>query len=321
METTILPLSFTANPTRERNALAARLENSDIFRDYQRSFQVLTGLPLALRAAGSFQLSMQGQEHGNAFCRLLATRNKTCAACLNVQERLEKTACDRASTLACFAGLYESAVPILVGDKIIAYLRTGQVLFHAPTDAETRKASREASDLDSSLDRSTLEETYRQSRVMGRNQYDSLLRLLEIFARQLSALSNELMITQNSSEEPAVSRARAFITEHITEDLSLAQVSRSVGMSSFYFCKKFREVTGLTFTEYVSRSRVEAVKQLLLNPYKRVSEAAYEAGFQSLSQFNRMFYRIVGEQPSAYRDKLHNTRPATGCRTGRLMAA
>jgi AraC-like DNA-binding protein len=51
--------------------------------------------------------------------------------------------------------------------------------------------------------------------------------------------------------------------------------------------------------------RVETVKQLLLNPHKRVSEAAYEAGFQSLSQFNRVFRRIVGEAPSDYRDGLH----------------
>jgi len=318
METTILPLSFEANPTRERNALVSRLENSVIFRDYQHSFQVLTGLPLTLRATGSFQLSMQGKEGGNAFCRQLATRNKTCAACLNVQERLEKTACDRASTLACFAGLHESAVPIRVGEKVIAYLRTGQVLFRKPTASEAAKATRQATDLDDGFDRAALETNYRQSQVMGRSQYDSLLRLLEIFALQLSALSNELMIKQTASEEPAIGRARAFIAEHVTEDLSLEQVSRAVGMSSFYFCKKFKEATGLTFTEHLSRLRVEAVKQLLLNPYKRVSEAAYEAGFQSLSQFNRMFSRIAGEPPTTYRDRLHAPqKPATS----RLVAA
>ena len=47
------------------------------------------------------------------------------------------------------------------------------------------------------------------------------------------------------------------------------------------------------------------MKNLLLNPHKRVSEAAYEAGFQSLSQFNRVFRRIAGEAPSDYRQRLH----------------
>lgn len=72
-------------------------------------------------------------------------------------------------------------------------------------------------------------------------------------------------------------------------------------MSAFYFCKVFKGATGLTFTDYIARARIEKTKQLLLNPHMRVSEAAYEAGFQSLSQFNRVFRRIVGESPTTYR--------------------
>jgi AraC-like DNA-binding protein len=78
-----------------------------------------------------------------------------------------------------------------------------------------------------------------------------------------------------------------------------------VNMSAFYFCKVFRKVTGVTFVEYLARLRVESVKTLLLDPHKRISEAAFEAGFQSLSQFNRVFRRVAGEAPTVYREKLH----------------
>ena len=83
-------------------------------------------------------------------------------------------------------------------------------------------------------------------------------------------------------------------------------------MSAFYFCKSFRRSTGLTFTDYVARVRVEQAKQLLINPHQRVSEAAYAAGFQSLSQFNRVFRRVAGEPPTAYRARLQPllARPA-----------
>ena len=57
--------------------------------------------------------------------------------------------------------------------------------------------------------------------------------------------------------------------------------------------------------EHLARVRVEKVKNLLLNPHKRVSEAAYEAGCQSLSQFNRVFRRIAGESPTVHRERLH----------------
>ena len=75
-------------------------------------------------------------------------------------------------------------------------------------------------------------------------------------------------------------------------------------MSRFYFCKSFRKHTGIHFTDYVSRLRIERSKELLINPNLRVSEIAYEVGFQSLTHFNRVFRRIVGKSPSDYRGKL-----------------
>jgi AraC-like DNA-binding protein len=66
----------------------------------------------------------------------------------------------------------------------------------------------------------------------------------------------------------------------------------------------FKQATGLTFTDYLARVRIEKVKNLLLNPHKRISEAAYEAGFQSLSQFNRVFRRVTGQSPNHWRATL-----------------
>lgn len=60
----------------------------------------------------------------------------------------------------------------------------------------------------------------------------------------------------------------------------------------------------MCFTEYVSRLRTEKAKKLLLNPNLRVSEIAYEVGFQSLTHFNRVFKRILHESPSEYRIRL-----------------
>ncbi|MGH7959655.1 MAG: helix-turn-helix domain-containing protein [Opitutaceae bacterium] len=136
-----------------------------------------------------------------------------------------------------------------------------------------------------------------------REHYDAMLRLLASFAQHLSLLSNELMITQATAEPAAVTKARADIAQKLTEELSLEPVARAASTSPFYFCKIFKAATGLTFTDYVARARVEMTKERLLNPNVRISEAACEAGFQSLSQFNRVFRRIVGEPPTVYRER------------------
>ena len=86
--------------------------------------------------------------------------------------------------------------------------------------------------------------------------------------------------------------------------MSLNDVAKVVNMSTFHFCKMFKKATGLTFTEYLSLVRIAKAKNLLLNPNLRVSEIAYEVGFQSLTHFNRIFRKMVGESPSQYRDKL-----------------
>ena len=293
---------FTAQQSR---AIVAQLKRSQIFRDYEQAFRDTTGLPIALRPTEAFDLPHHGDPKENPFCALMAKANHSCAACLQLQRRVEEEAQIEPKTLKCFAGMCDSAVPVRVGDNLIAFLQTGQILLHTPGKAEFAKATRELVKFGAEVDVKLLEEAYFQTRVITRKQYESILRLLTIFAQHLSAVSNQLIVEESTAESPAIARARAYIAEKHAEELSLSEVSHVVNMSAFYFCKTFKKATGMTFTDYLARVRIEKVKNLLLNPHKRVSEAAYEAGFQSLSQFNRVFRRIAGESPSIYRERLH----------------
>lgn len=262
-------------------------------------------MPITLRPIDAFNLPHHGDPKENPFCSIMASTNKSCAACLQLQKRVEEEARLEPKTLKCFAGLCDSAVPVRVGENLIAFLQTGQILLHQPTQGQFRRTTRQLLKWGAEVDLQRLEETYFQTRVVTKKQYESILRLLTIFAQHLSTLSNQLLVKQETAESPVIARARLFITEHQGEDLSLGQVAQAVNMSAFYFCKTFKKATGMTFTDYLARVRVEKVKNLLLNPHKRVSEAAYEAGFQSLSQFNRVFRKIAGESPSRYRERLH----------------
>ena len=92
--------------------------------------------------------------------------------------------------------------------------------------------------------------------------------------------------------------------DHSGDELSLGAVARIVNMSASYFSETFKQATGMNFVEYVSRTRVEKARNLLLNPNRRVSEVAFEVGFQSLSQFNRAFRKVAGQSPREYRAEL-----------------
>lgn len=187
-----------------------------------------------------------------------------------------------------------SALPIRVGELTIAWLRVGPFLARAG-DGEFR-ALRPRSG--AALPR------------LGPAAHRSILRLLGVFALHLAEASNDLIIDLHLDEPPFVQTARRYIEAHLTEDLSLTVVAAAVHISPYYFCKRFRESAGVHFTEFVNRARIARVKERLLNPHVHVSEAAFAAGFQSLSQFNRAFRRVTGESPSTFRHRLHAMRAA-----------
>jgi AraC-like DNA-binding protein len=288
----------------QSRTLVAQLKRSDIFRDYEKAFREATGLPITLRPIEAFDLPHHHDPKENPFCALMAQSNHTCAACLQMQKRVEEEARLQPTTLKCFAGLCDSAVPVRVGDNLIAFLQTGQVLTHAPRRVEFARMTRQLLEWGTQVDVKQFEEAYFQTRVVTRKQYESILRLLTIFAQHLSTLSNQLMVQGAAADPPGIARARAFIADNYAEELSLPAIARVVNMSTFYFCKMFKKASGMTFTDYLTRVRVEKVKSFLLNPQTRISEAAYAAGFQSLSQFNRAFRRVAGESPTSYRDRL-----------------
>ncbi len=277
------------------------LSESRMYRDYADAFTRGTGLPLSLHAPESMQLIHHDRRQENPFCALMAKTNQSCAGCYALQCRLEKEAQLEPKTLKCFAGMCETAVPVRVGDKLIAFLQTGQILLHRPDRAQFNKITQQLIEWGAQVDLKRVEEAFFNTRVLTKDQYESLIRLLTIFAEHLASCGNALLLAHGHTEAPAMEHARQHIHDHSGDELSLGAVARVVNMSASYFSDKFKQATGMNFVEYVARTRIEKARNLLQNPHLRISEIAFEVGFQSLSQFNRAFKKVAGQAPSEYR--------------------
>jgi len=284
--------------------LVEMLSGSKLYNDYERAFSDATGLPVALRPVESWQLPHHGQRAENRFCALMGQKSRACAACLQVQQQLTEAATQEARTVTCPAGLCDTAVPVRMGDRLIGFLQTGQVFRRKPTEAQFSRVEKLLAGWRVQVDINDLRQAYFQTRVLSARQHESVARLLTIFAEHLSMVSNRVIVQQETAEPPVITRAKQYIAEHQTEDLELGQVAKAVNTSKFYFCKIFKKMTGVNFTEYLSRVRIEKAKNLLLNPNLRISEIAYEVGFQSLTHFNRVFKRILAQSPTEYRGQL-----------------
>jgi AraC-like DNA-binding protein len=106
---------------------------------------------------------------------------------------------------------------------------------------------------------------------------------------------------QSRAESADIWRARQFIEQHCGEEISLTKLAKAVNSSANHLSEKFKQVTGVNFVDYVARTRFEKASDLLLNSNRRISEIAFAAGFQSLSQFNRVFKKLAGKSPTDYR--------------------
>ncbi len=284
--------------------LVESLTHSDMFQSYERAFVETTGMPLTLRPLETWQLPLHGRRKENPFCAMMAEKSRTCAACLQMQDKLAKAAVNEPCTMTCSYGLCETAVPVKLGAETIGYLQTGQVMRQKPTAASFQRAVKAAQALGVDIDHSPAREAYFKTPVVAQKKLESATSLLGIFADHLSMKSNQLAVQSANAEPPVITKAKQFIQEHHAEELSLGTVAKTVHTSIFYFCKLFRKVTGINFTEYVSRVRIEKAKNLLLNPNLRISEIAYEVGFQSLTHFNRVFKKLIGQSPTEYRSHL-----------------
>ncbi|MDD5200496.1 MAG: helix-turn-helix domain-containing protein [Terrimicrobiaceae bacterium] len=283
--------------------LIQALAESKVYRDYERAFSEATGLPVSLTPIGSWKMPHAGKKSANDFCETMAAKSRSCSACMGTQEKLTKESDGSPRTERCEMGMFDSAVPVKVGDALIGFLQTGQVFCKKPTAAQFSRVAKKLSSWGVPVD-ARLEEAYFNTRVMTPAQYQSMVQLLTIFAQHLSMVTNQVLVQQDNAELPMITRAKAFIKGNQAEDLSLGQVAKAVNTSTFYFCKMFKKATGLNFTEYLSRVRIEKAKNLLLNPNLRVSEIAFEVGFQSLTHFNRVFKKIAGQSPTEYRLQL-----------------
>ena len=301
------PASFKPRPNGNGGGdrgLIEALVNSKVFQDYERAFNEATGLPVALRPVETWQLPHHGKRNEGPFCSLISAKSRACASCLSVQEKLSGLASSQPQSITCPNGLCDTAIPVRLGERLIGFLQTGQVFRKKPSEAQFDRTAKQVTEWGLDVARETLRQAYFGTKVVSSKQHDAVVKLLAIFAQHLSMLSNQVVVQHENAEPPVITRAKEYIHEHQTENLRLGHVAKACNTSTFYFCKMFKKVTGINFTDYLSRVRIEKSKNLLLNPNLRVSEIAFEVGFQSLTHFNRVFKRILGQSPTEYRSQL-----------------
>lgn len=139
--------------------------------------------------------------------------------------------------------------------------------------------------------------------------FDQFMEILSIF--QYLATSNEYFLLNskpieqhyNLKEQQRLKSVHRYIEDHYQEKIDISQMAELTHLSNAAFCRYFKKMTLMTFTEFLNQYRIDQAKKLLILD-KNVTETCYECGFESLSYFNRTFKKVVGENPLQFKKKI-----------------
>ncbi len=98
-----------------------------------------------------------------------------------------------------------------------------------------------------------------------------------------------------------------FIHKNYTNPIPLEILAELACMSAEYFCRYFKQVTGVSPMNYILRYRIDQAKDLLVNSSMSITEISFQVGFNSSSYFNRMFQRFTRMNPKKFRQTYSTT--------------
>jgi len=138
------------------------------------------------------------------------------------------------------------------------------------------------------------------------SKFNQFLELLQILNYLMLADDKELLHQDpvknqfTRKDEDRLGRIHTFIDNHYQQKIEIQDVARLSSLSNAAFCRYFKKMTRLTFTQFLNHYRIDKAKKLLLLD-NNVTETCFQCGFESLSYFNRIFKKITGGNPQTFK--------------------
>ncbi|GKX28196.1 hypothetical protein SH1V18_06760 [Vallitalea longa] len=131
-------------------------------------------------------------------------------------------------------------------------------------------------------------------------QINDIDKLSEYCLSIFKDLVEYITINKNQSAEKVIEKAIAYIDEKFYIDISLEDVANHVFLNSVYFCRYFKQKTGETFTDYLTKVRMEEAIKLIQKGKYKTYEISSRVGYKSSKYFSRVFKQFTGLSPSEY---------------------
>ena len=207
----------------------------------------------------------------------------------------------------CPTGLTKILVPVMIDGRHIGNLLAGPFCVGSLSAQRLRQLTNRLNTSGLGSHVGDLRTSWSTSAVLTPRKVRAVETLLEMLAQYLAECGPRLLLQEAARRSALLEKIEAHLAEPTERALSVAELAQRLHISPCYFCKLFKRQTGLTFTNYRTQVRITVAKRLLVDPRLRISEVAYQSGFESIPYFNRAFHRHVGCSPSEFRARQTRT--------------
>ena len=142
---------------------------------------------------------------------------------------------------------------------------------------------------------------FRKEPMWNTQCYSYLLQMYALLGQKYMEGTPQRVVSQRNIDPAIMNSAITYINEHYMNDISLEDVAVFAGFSKCYFSRTFKQFSGVSFLEYLTRKRLNVAADLLVRTNQPIHEVAKKSGFGSTATFNRVFRDHKNCTPSQYR--------------------
>jgi YesN/AraC family two-component response regulator len=149
----------------------------------------------------------------------------------------------------------------------------------------------------------------KMEKLVKKKDFDRIICLMELLnilatSKDIEYITNEGYTgTTLQTKTDRLSEVYKYITTNYFNDISLDEISKIANLSPTAFCRLFKQRTNRHFVEYLNEVRISNACKFLLETNLNVSEIAFQCGYKTLSNFNKIFKKTTALSPKEYRQK------------------
>ena len=228
--------------------------------------------------------------HDRPVCLAAKKMPKGLDTCYRCRTTVQKAVIKSRKPMAgfCVNGVYEYSRPVIYEDHVICVLFIGNILTGDPVQLGKLKSWANDELLQ------TMEKSFSS---------EDCIKTADILESYILFLFHHYGV-ERKGFDPLVENIKAYIRENLTYDFTIEELAATFNYSPKYVGRVFKSRTKHTIKEYCNRVKVSQAMQFLTETGLSIEDVALQSGFNSVTYFDRVFQRITGLAPQAYRNSV-----------------